>query len=187
MDMKLNSILLGAGPILRQFLMCVLRVAGMGRLVSGLGNAYIMNDDQLEECYRSREQFCSEFSKKWLDSGLDVLITPAFPTVTFLDSLADDIGNMLDYLHLWSITCYPAGTVPITTVDQNEQTYSDKHNDMWTSLLKKNAVSSAGLPVSVQVISHFNEDEKVLAVMKQIDDKVKLRMQVPQGSAVQYL
>lgn len=45
MDMKLNSILLQAGPILRTFLKCVLRAAGMGRLVSGLDNAYLMNDD----------------------------------------------------------------------------------------------------------------------------------------------
>lgn len=94
-----------------------------------------------------------------------MLVTPAFPSVTFLDSLADDMGAMLDYLNLWSVLCYPSGTVPITTVQEDEQTFTDKHQDGWTSLLKKNAVNSKGLPVSVQVISHFHEDEKVLAVM----------------------
>jgi Asp-tRNA(Asn)/Glu-tRNA(Gln) amidotransferase A subunit family amidase len=32
-----------------------------------------------------------------------------------------------------------------------------------------------GLPVSIQVVAHSWEDEKALAVMKAIDDKIKFR------------
>lgn len=36
MDMKLNSILVNAGPILRPIVKCILRTVGMGRLAAGL-------------------------------------------------------------------------------------------------------------------------------------------------------
>jgi hypothetical protein len=43
--MKLNSILVNAGLILRPIVKCILRTVGMGRLTAGLNQAYIMNDD----------------------------------------------------------------------------------------------------------------------------------------------
>lgn len=132
---KLNVLILRAGPILRCILLGLLKVAGMARLVRMLQYAYLMSNDQLDACYRDREEFCYRFSQKWQKSGIDVLVTPAFPSVTFPDTLADDIGAMLDYTYLWSILCYPCGTVPVTTVQENEETYSDNINDGWTKLL----------------------------------------------------
>lgn len=107
-------------------------------------------------------------------------MTPAFPSVTFTDALSYDMGAMMDYTYLWSILCYPCGTLPVTTVQEGEEHYEDNINDGWTKLLKQNAKNSKGLPASVQVISHFHEDEKALAIMKQLDDKIKFRMPVPQ-------
>ena len=49
---------------------------------------------------------------------------------------------------------------------------------MWTSLLQQNAANSVGMPISVQVIAHSFEDEKVLAVMKHIEEQVGFRMKV---------
>ena len=113
-----------------------------------------------------------------MHSGIDVLVTPVFPTCSMLDSLADDVGNMLDYLHPWSILHYPAGSIPVTSVQQSEQSHTDHHNDAWTKFLNQNAANSQGMPISVQVISHFYEDEKALAVMKHIEEQVGFRMKV---------
>jgi fatty acid amide hydrolase len=66
---------------------------------------------------------------------------------------------------LWNILHYPAGIVPITHVQQDEQQFEDQHNDFWTDLLKETAEGSEGMPVGIQVVGHNWEDEKVLGVM----------------------
>jgi Asp-tRNA(Asn)/Glu-tRNA(Gln) amidotransferase A subunit family amidase len=86
------------------------------------------------------------------------------------------MGLMLEYIFIWAILYYPSGTIPITTVKANEQDFSDHHNDMWTNLIKETAKGSEGMPISVQVIAHSYEDEKALAVMQSIDNKINFRM-----------
>ena len=90
------------------------------------------------------------------------------------------MGLMLEYIFLWALLYYPAGTVPITTVEGKEQDFKDSHNDLWTKLLNQTSKDSEGMPVSVQVIAHTYEDGKALAVMQSIDNKVNFRMPVPQ-------
>lgn len=50
-----NILILRAGPLLRNILTTILKVAGMGRLVSFLKYAYLMNNDELDALYRERE------------------------------------------------------------------------------------------------------------------------------------
>lgn len=104
LGLKLNLLILRAGFLLRGILTRVLKLVGMGRLVAFLKYAYLMNHSQHDALYRDREQFCEHVSRKWRDTKIDVLVTPAFPSVTFKYELADDMGNMLDYLNLWSVT-----------------------------------------------------------------------------------
>jgi len=118
-------------------------------------------------------------SKKWQSLGVSALVTPSFPHCSFRAKHADDMGLMLEYIFLWNVLNYPAGIVPITTVKREEQSFSDKHNDGWTNLVNETCKGSEGMPISVQVISHAFEDEKALAVMQALDQKVKFRMEMP--------
>lgn len=75
------------------------------------------------------------------------------------------MGLMLEYIFMWNIVGYPSGSIPITTVNADEQEFKDSYNDGWTKLLNQTANGSEGMPISVQVIAHSYEDEKALAVM----------------------
>lgn len=39
------------------------------------------------------------------------------------------------YNYLWSLTGYPVGMIPVTTVAEDEQTFVDSHDDKWTKML----------------------------------------------------
>ena len=86
------------------------------------------------------------------------------------------MGLMLDYSFLWNILHYPAGIVPVTTVQEGEQSFSDSYNDGWTRLLNESAQGSVGMPLGVQVIAHNYEDEKALAVMQALEEKVGFKL-----------
>ena len=45
-----------------------------------------------------------------------------------------------------------AGSLPVTTVRENEQEYESEFDDLCTTHLKKNCENSRGLPVGVQVL-----------------------------------
>mmetsp|Transcript_11487 Transcript_11487/g.19442 ORF Transcript_11487/g.19442 Transcript_11487/m.19442 type:complete len:147 (-) Transcript_11487:88-528(-) len=133
-----------------------------------------MGVDEYETLMRKRYEFCSKFSKKWQDSGVSAVISPVFPTCSFPAKLADDMGLMGEYLFLWNLLHYPSGVVPVTTVNPEEQTHTDKYNDAWTGFINQCTQKSEGMPLGVQVISHSYEDEKVLAVMQVLESKLKL-------------
>ena len=123
---------------------------------------------------RDRYRYCYEFSKKWQAAGISALICPTWPHCAFKADNAMDMGMMLDYIFPFNIMHYPAAAIPITTVRENEQEYEDSINDGWTKLLKETAKGSEGMPVSVQVVGHSFEDEKVLGILKVIDQHRKL-------------
>lgn len=124
-----------------------------------------MPDQQYEELVRDRYEFAYKFSEKWQSSGISALVTPTFPHCAFKAKNAMDMGLMLEYNFLWNVLHYPAGIVPITHVETEEEVFEDPYNDFWTELLKETAKGSTGMPIGVQVISHAYQDEKALGVM----------------------
>ena len=78
------------------------------------------------------------------------------------------MGLMLEYAIPWNITGFPAGVMPVTTVKQSEQSFSDHYNDWWTKLIDKTTQDSQGLPICIQVVGNKFCDETALAVMKDI-------------------
>lgn len=90
------------------------------------------------------------------------------------------MGLMLEYIFIWNVLHYPCGSIPVTKVQDDEQEFTDGHNDAWTHLLNQTAQGSAGMPISLQVIAHSFEDEKALAVMQSLDKQINFRMDRPQ-------
>ena len=56
---------------------------------------------------------------------------------------------MLEYAILWNLNGFPAGTLPVTEVTEDEQSFEDDHNDSWTALLNESTKGSKDLPISV--------------------------------------
>ena len=135
---------------------------------------------EYEDLMKERYEFANMISQKWQKSGIQALVTPTFPHCAFKDAHADEMGLMLQYNFIWNILHYPAGIVPITRVQKDEETFTDHHNDHWTHLLNETAKDSAGMPICVQVIAHSYEDEKALGVMEAISKVVKFKCNVPE-------
>lgn len=92
---------------------------------------------------------------------------PAFP-----HELADDIGLSPVGARLAIYWQFPSGTLPVTVVREDEQSFEEKvHNDKFTQLIKESMKDSQGMPVGIEVIGTPFKDEKVLAVMKILEDK----------------
>lgn len=57
-----NMLLLTAGPTLRRFIKCVLRLIKMGRLVDSTGNLRRICPPKYNQIMKDRYQFCYDFS-----------------------------------------------------------------------------------------------------------------------------
>ena len=79
------------------------------------------------------------------------------------------IGNLLGW---------PCGAMPITTVREDEQYYNREdlpsdQKDMMSVYANQEMKDSAGLPMSVSVMTPLYEDEMCLRVMKEIEKGIK--------------
>ncbi len=78
-----------------------------------------------------------------------------------------------DYTAIWNTLHFPTGVVPVTEVlPEEENVYTDNHNDKITSYSRSNLLGSAGMPIAVQVSTMKWKDEECIAIMKILDDAV---------------
>jgi len=61
----------------------------------------------------------------------------------------DKMGVMVGYCSIWNVIGFPAGTMPVTTVQPDEETYNDNYNDSWTKAIQEDLKGSTGMPVSI--------------------------------------
>lgn len=78
---------------------------------------------------------------------------------------------------IWNGLRCPAGTLPITTVLENEQNYTDEifPNDRFTFGAQRTLTGSAGMPIGVQISSYPYEDEECLALLRLLEQKMGLK------------
>ncbi|KAF4635022.1 hypothetical protein G7Y89_g3079 [Cudoniella acicularis] len=133
-----------------------------------------------------REAYKAKFHDWWeQEAKIDVMITPpnATPAVPH-DGMKDAVSSC-GYTFLFNLLDYTCGIMPITHVDKSlDQLPSDfslkELNGVAQGAYKLyDATAMHGLPVAVQVVGQRLEEEKVLAVMKTIeealgDDKYQL-------------
>ncbi|CCF32818.1 amidase [Colletotrichum higginsianum] len=132
-----------------------------------------------------REAYRARWFSWWDSAGVDFLITPpnATPAVPH-DGMRDAVSSC-GYTFLFNLLDYTAGVIPVTHVDkQLDQLPGDfnirKLNGVAQGAYKLyDACDMHGLPVGVQVVGRRLEEEKVLSIMKRVedalgDDKYKL-------------
>lgn len=105
---------------------------------------------------------------------VDVLLTPTNIHAATKAENIKELGSLSYYNWLANLCDLPAGVVPVSLVREGEdlEEYKDGIEDNLTRILRKDFVGSVGLPLGVQVIGLQYEDEKVLGVMKVIEDAV---------------
>uniref|UniRef100_A0AC34RFN3 Amidase domain-containing protein n=1 Tax=Panagrolaimus sp. JU765 TaxID=591449 RepID=A0AC34RFN3_9BILA len=106
------------------------------------------------------------------------MIAPAFPTTAIPHEYPAKLGLIAVETALYNVLDYPAGIVPVTKVIKddienlnNETIFSTGWN--LTKLdMKKASQDTENLPVGVQIITQPFEEEKCLAIMKQVQEIV---------------
>jgi hypothetical protein len=74
---------------------------------------------------------------------------PNHPIPAFKAVNANSVGTLRDYQIMWSVLHFPAGTVPMTTMREEETVYEDGFNDLWTKAIRKDVQGTAGMPIGV--------------------------------------
>lgn len=90
-------------------------------------------------------------ASRWRELRLDALVCPGLGVPAFPHGLSTKLNQACSYTFLWNNFHFPAGTVPVTTVRDDEQHYSSGFSDTLSANAKAAAAGSAGLPVGVQV------------------------------------
>ncbi|CAG9335874.1 unnamed protein product [Blepharisma stoltei] len=119
------------------------------------------------------EQVClfkSEFTDYWNQMGFDCVICPVWPLVAPQHNKTEYLFPAFSYLYFWNIMSFPAGVVPVRKVKKGEDIYNATLNDGSAKIAKEIMKDSVGLPVAIQVAGFPNSDEKVLGVMKLLEN-----------------
>ena len=119
----------------------------------------------------------SIWSDAFRDAGIDAILHPALPLPALPHGISGNITSAFSYMFLANMLLWPAGVVPVTVVQPDEQLYPKgdlpaNQRDCLADLAGKVMENSAGLPMSVAVMTPAFQDEKCLRVMKEIERSV---------------
>ncbi|SMR41376.1 unnamed protein product [Zymoseptoria tritici ST99CH_1E4] len=133
-----------------------------------------------------REVYKANFHAWWNEfgtkgDGMDVMLTPPNATPAVPHDGMKDAASSCGYTFLFNLLDYTCGILPVTHVDASKDVLPasvnvKKMNGVARGAYKHyDAAKMAGLPVAVQVVGRRLEEEKVLAVMKRLEDALESR------------
>ncbi|CAD8092541.1 unnamed protein product [Paramecium sonneborni] len=129
-----------------------------------------------------RKQTNLQFCQAVVDQGIDVIISPAFGLPAVKHGGSKELAFAALYTWMWNVVDFPAGSLPITTVQNDEDLEIPGKQNSWDLVyhfMKKDLQGAIGLPINVQVAALPNQDEMVLRVMKEIEAAVKFNLKHP--------
>ncbi|TQV98493.1 acetamidase [Cordyceps javanica] len=132
-----------------------------------------------------REAYKRRWFEFWEENGFDFVVTPPNATPAVPHGGMHDACSSCGYTFLFNLLDYTAGVIPVTHVDKEKDQLpkgfeARNLNGVARGAYKHyNADDMHGLPVGVQVVGRRLEEEKVLTLMKRVedalgDDKFKL-------------
>lgn len=102
----------------------------------------------------------------------DLVLCPALPVPAPPHDLTPQILHAFTSVTLFNLLGWPAGVVPITTVQPDEETDRAGSTDRWLQAARTAEIGSAGLPVGVQLAARPWREDLVLAAMSAIESRV---------------
>jgi Asp-tRNA(Asn)/Glu-tRNA(Gln) amidotransferase A subunit family amidase len=166
-------------PTMRWIALKFLGLTNQGRKVTILDKLRMMEPDEFNALLKDRLRFTDEMCSLFQEKKLTAVISPFWPCPSPKIKDINGMGLLIEYSSIWNVTGFPAGTMPVTEVLSTEQFHTDKYNDSITKLIDSSSQDSEGLPVSIQVIGHPHEDEKVLGIMQQLEKKINYKIKMP--------
>ena len=152
----------------------IARMLGLTRLAEILNICHVKDIDQIVALNKVRYTFAQEVTKTYVDLGLDCILVHGFPIAAYKIDDAPECMNFAGTHMLFNHLQYPSGALPVTTVEEGEDSYDNPlYKDNTTTAFGYTAKDSVGMPVGVLVGAMSWKDEKALAAMKVIEDLIK--------------
>jgi amidase len=173
-DLWLKAILADGGQRCADFCKLVDEPLIEGMLVGKPENYLTL--EQRQELEDKIWEYQREYLRRWTESGIDALVAPALPWVSFKPKTWVKSQQCCAYTSQWNLLNYASLVVPAIVVDKNldqpDQSWkdhearspSDKFNhDQYDIELV------SGMPVGVQIVGGRFGEEKAVAVAKVIE------------------
>lgn len=115
----------------------------------------------------------------WNTAGLDAVLCPPHSMPAMPLGSSGHLTLTLSYAFRYVMLNFPAGVVPVTRVQADEQTRAVTREDV-EKRSGQAQVGSVGLPVGVQVVGRPYREDVVLAVMQAVQQGVRGNVGYPQ-------
>ena len=141
-------------------------------MISALIQAREVNNNVL---LRKLADFKAKIIKIFESNGVDLALCPGLPPAVPRGS-SGELTLSVIYMFIWNILDFPSGAITTTTVNEDEQHYSSKHQDKFTRRMEEVMKNSAGLPVGVQVVGPPFAEENIVELLKIIEANVQFKL-----------
>lgn len=106
------------------------------------------------------------------EKGVEVLLSHSMFPSPQLDT-SGDLSPLVAYMFIWNNFGWTSGHFTVTRVAADEQKYESRFDGKMEKRMHEVMRGSKGLPVGIQVAAPEWSDEKVIAVMKALEAKIK--------------
>ncbi|KAG4304089.1 hypothetical protein PORY_002453 [Pneumocystis oryctolagi] len=130
-----------------------------------------------------RNLYRKEWSKIWNEYKLDGIIAPANPLPALPHDGTTSVSAIAASTFIYNLLNYSVGSLPVTRVDRTIDILSDEYKK-WDGLIHQRLYQSSrplydpdkmhGLPVGVQVIGQQWQEEKVIEMMGDVENALKI-------------
>jgi fatty acid amide hydrolase len=122
----------------------------------------------------------AKWSEAFVASGVDALIYPSMPIPALPHGMSQKLTSSCTYMFIANLLLWPSGVVPVTVVGKEEEHYRmedlpEGQRDLMADLVQQVMKESAGLPLSVSVMTPSFQDEKCLRAMKEVERVVQFK------------
>nr|GAT55492.1 amidase [Mycena chlorophos] len=155
---------------------------GDTRLTSAIYSAGTKPVAELWKWLDRRDKYNTKFyAEVWDKHQLDGIIAPVQPMPQIVNDTFRKLFSLASGSTLYNVVNSPAGCVPVTKVDAAKDALTEEWTKApTTSLVQRSLyqgrspmydpVKMAGMPISIQVVGKKWEEEKVLAMMRVVDE-----------------
>ncbi len=157
--------------ILRLCLSFVLRLFREKRASSFVYDLKNLNKNDYLKLASKYLKLKDEFIEYWKAENFDALICPVLPVTSVSHGTADTYHTFNQFNFIANMIDLPACTIPMYLND--DTSFESKYNDQISKIFKKEAETSKGMPVGIQVIGSHMQDEFLLKLVEEISSHYK--------------
>jgi fatty acid amide hydrolase len=145
----------------------MLKLSGEKRALKGFENAQALDKQNYFILDRQIRYLVYEFFDFWRQNKFDALICPIMPAPAHDIGHTEIMMSLLKFCGAFNVLDMPACTIPIKLCE--DISYPSLHNDTLEKEMQFCMKTAKGLPIAIQVVTRPGDDERCLALMKEID------------------